>query len=257
MKQILIIPDINHPKEEIALANKYSLGFEYNDFFYPKVLDDESMLSEIIEKYKRYDLPKYTTVHGAFFDVIPFSSDSKIKEVSQLRIAQSIKAAYRIGAKAVVFHTNYNPFLNIPAYIEEWIKENVKFWSEILENNPDICIYIENMFDTSPDILVKMSEKLSRYSNYGVCLDYAHASLSNVEPHIWAKELGKYVKHIHLNDNDLVCDLHLAWGDGKINRELFYESYDKYMSGATILIETSFMENKLKSIEILEKEGFM
>ena len=257
MKQILIIPDKDNIEGSLSIAKKYSLGFEYNDFFYPDVLDDEKRLNEIIKEYKKYDLPHYSTVHGAFFDVIPFSLDSKIKEVSELRIEQSIAAAYRIGAKAVVFHTNYNPFLNVSAYIEGWIKVNVKFWSEMLEKYPDIYIYLENMFDTTPDIMEKMSEELCKYSNFGICLDYAHASLSKVEPHIWAKRLGKYVRHIHINDNDLVSDLHLAWGNGKINRDLFYESYVKYMSGATVLIETSLMENKLQSIEVLEREGFI
>ena len=145
MKQILIIPDKDNIEGSLSIAKKYSLGFEYNDFFYPDVLDDEKRLNEIIKEYKKYDLPHYSTVHGAFFDVIPFSLDSKIKEVSELRIEQSIATAYRIGAKAVVFHTNYNPFLNVSAYIEGWIKVNVKFWSEMLEKYPDIYIYLENI----------------------------------------------------------------------------------------------------------------
>ncbi|MBE5926411.1 MAG: sugar phosphate isomerase/epimerase [Lachnospiraceae bacterium] len=257
MKQILIIPDINNLDEDIKLADKYSLGFEYNDFFYPDVLDNKDKLNEIVAKYKNNKIPGYSTVHGAFFDVIPFSIDSKIRQVSMLRIEQSIDVAKQLGAKAVVFHTNYNPFLNSVAYVESWIKENIKIWYDIIKNNPDINIYIENMFDVTPDIMLKLGEGLSVHNNFGICLDYAHASLGKVAPYIWAEKLGKFVKHIHINDNDLVSDLHLAWGKGKINRELFYESYEKYMSDATVLIETSLMENKLYSIEVLKNEGFI
>lgn len=257
MKQILIVPDINNLDADIELADKYSFGFEYNDFFYPDVLDDENKLNEIIEKYKRYKLPEYSTVHGAFFDVIPFSIDSKIREISKLRIEQSIDVALRLGAKAVVFHTNYNPFLNSSAYVEGWIKENIRIWSEVIEKHPNINIYLENMFDMTPDIMLRLGEELSRYDNFGICLDYAHASLGKVEPHIWAEKLGKYVKHTHINDNDLISDLHLAWGNGQIKRELFYESYEKFMSGATVLIETSLIENKLDSIKVLKEEGFI
>lgn len=257
MKQILIIPDKDNMEESISIANKYSLGFEYNDFFYPDVLDDEKRLNEIVEKYKSFELPKYSTVHGAFFDVIPFSIDSKIREISMLRVEQSIDIALRIGAKAVVFHTNYNPFLNSQAYVESWVNENVRIWSEVIKKHSDINIYLENMFDMTPDIMLRLGEELSRYDNFGICLDYAHAALGKVEPHIWAEKLGKYIKHIHINDNDLVSDLHLAWGSGQINRELFYESYEKFMSGASVLIETSLMENKLHSIEVLIKEGFI
>ncbi|MBQ4068181.1 MAG: sugar phosphate isomerase/epimerase [Lachnospiraceae bacterium] len=257
MKQILIVPDINNLDADMELVDRYSFGFEYNDFFYPDVLDDEKRLNEIIEKYKSYKLPEYSTVHGAFFDVIPFSIDSKIREISMLRIEQSIDVALRLGAKAVIFHTNYNPFLNSAIYVEGWIKENVKIWTEVVEKYTDINIYLENMFDMTPDIMLKLGESLCKYENFGICLDYAHASLGKVQPHIWVEKLGKYIKHIHINDNDLVSDLHLAWGDGKIKRELFYESYEKFMSSATVLIETSLMENKLQSINVLKKEGFI
>lgn len=257
MKDFLIIPDRNRIEECVDLSKKYNLGFEYNDFFMPDILDDESRLNDVISQYKKHDLPQYTTTHGDFFDVIPFSMDSKIREISDMRVKQSIDVARRLGAKAVILHTNYNPFLNTKQYVDSWIKQNTEYWGRVLEENKDMCIYLENMFDSSPDIMEELSENLQHYSNYGLCLDYAHAAISNVEPQIWAKNLGRFVKHVHINDNDRVSDLHLAWGDGLIDREVFYQSYDEYMKGATILIETNSMENKIKTIDMMKKEGFM
>ncbi len=257
MKQILIIPDINNIEETLKLAMEYNLGFEYNDFFKPDVLDDSSRLVALCKNYKQHSLPEYTTLHGAFFDVIPFSLDKRIKEISLQRIHQSIDVARMIGAKAVVFHTNYNPFLNSHAYVKSFIKENICIWDELLKANPDINIYLENMFDTTPDMMVKMAEGLKDNSNFGICLDYGHAALSKVAPEEWAKALGKYIKHVHLNDNDLASDLHLAWGDGSIDRASFYEAYNTYMSEATVLVETSSYENILKSLQLLREEGFI
>lgn len=257
MKQLLIIPDIKKIEESLALAEEYSLGFEYNNFFNPSVLDSEEALNELIKSYKKYRLPSYATSHGAFFDVIPFSPDSRIREISALRIEQSISAAERIGARAVVFHTNYNPFLNSEAYIGGWIEQNTRFWSEVLAKHGNMAIYLENMFDTSPDIMRELSERLCAYDNYGVCLDYAHAALSAVPPQTWAEHLGKYVKHVHLNDNDLKSDLHLSWGGGLIDKKAFYESYEGYLSGATVLIETTGADSQRRSIEQLKKDGFM
>ncbi len=256
-KKILIIPDIKKIAECVALAEEYNLGFEYNDFFLPDVLDSQEELNSIISDYKQYSLPEFTTVHGDFFDVIPFSMDAKIRHISHMRIRQSIDVARRVGAGAVVFHTNYNPFLNTEPYVKEWIQQNAEYWGHVLEQNPDMNIYLENMFDATPDVMERLSEELQQYSNYGVCLDYAHAAISRVEPELWAKRLGKYVKHIHINDNDRISDLHLAWGDGQIVRDKFYECYAKYMEGASVLIETSAMENKLRSLELLKKEGFL
>lgn len=257
MKQILIIPDKNHIDECLELAAKNQLGFEYNDFSVPEVLDDETSFSEIINSYIGRELPGYNTVHGAFFDVIPFSVDYRVREIADLRIAQSIAAAKRIGARAVVFHTNYNPFLNDEKYVCSWLKKNTDYWSSILEAHPDINIYLENMFDTTPDMLEALSESLSKYPNYGVCLDYAHATLSGMSPGDWSQRLGRFVKHIHINDNDGISDLHLAWGDGRVDRMAFYECYERYMQGATVLIETTSMENIYKSLELLKREGFI
>lgn len=257
MKKVLIIPDINNIEDSLELSKKYGLGFEYNDFFDPDVLDDEKRVEELIATYKSYELPSYSTLHGAFFDVIPFSKDKKIKEISEMRINQSIDVARRLGTSAVVFHTNYNPFLNTIGYMKHWIEENVKFWSGVLEANKDINIYLENMFDTTPEMLKDLSEELCRYDNYGVCLDYGHASISNVKPEEWARTLSGFIKHIHINDNDLKSDLHLSWGDGEIDRKIFYEAYKAHMSAASVLIETSAMENQKKSIEKLIEEGFV
>ena len=257
MKQVMIIPERAHMTECLKLACEYRLGFEYNDFFLPSVLDDEEKLEGIVAEYKQHKLPLYTTVHGDFFDVIPFSVDARVREIADLRIRQSLDVARRMNASAVVFHTNYNPFLNTKEYVDGWIRQNVTYWSSVLEANKDVHIYLENMFDTSPDILKELAEGLYPYSNFGLCLDYAHAALSKVAPQEWARQLGKYVKHIHINDNDGISDLHLAWGDGVLSRMNFYTSYEKYMEGATILIETSSMENKIRSLEVLGKEGFL
>lgn len=257
MKKLLIIPERYRLAESLRLADEYDLGFEYNDFFSPSVLDDESALKEIEERYKSNTLPSYCTMHGAFFDVIPFSPDEKIRQISQMRIQQSIAAAERMGCRAVIFHTNYNPFLNSDAYIRDWIEKNTAYWSAILKENSDIFIYLENMFDTSPDIMQELAEALSIYDNFGICLDYAHASISSTDQRIWAQQLGKYVKHIHLNDNDLKADLHLPWGSGKIERSRFYECYDAYMSEATVLLETASVESQRISIQTLLSDGFI
>ena len=255
MRKLLIIPDVTDIDEYEKLVSEYDLGYEYNDFYSPSILDDESKLQAIVDTYKGSKLPSYCTLHGAFFDVIPFSMDEKIREVSMLRIRQSIDSARRIGAKAVVFHTNYNPFLNGQDYIDTWIEENIRIWSKVLEDNSDINIYLENMFDRTSDILEALAARLCVYDNFGICLDYAHSALSGEDPAQWARKLGKYVKHIHINDNDLISDLHLPWGAGKIDRQTFYECYEKYMSNATVLVETSSLQNIKKSLQVLEADG--
>ena len=87
---------------------------------------------------------------------------------------------------------------------------------------------LENMFEKDPCILKRVALYLKKYSNFGICLDWAHASLSNAYPEDWAEALGEYVKHIHINDNNLI-----------------------------VLIETKSIENQKKSIECLKADGVL
>ena len=259
MKQLLIIPDRGNIKQSLAIAEEYGTGFEYNDFFDPNVLDDRELCQKITEEYKGLSLPPHQlcTLHGAFYDVIIFSVDKRIREVSDLRVRQSIEAAENIGAKAVVFHTNYDPFFSWRSYIDGWLDTNEKYWSGILGEYPDMNIYFENMFDRSPDVMAELAERLYGYGNFGICLDYAHAALTPVPHEEWVKKLGKYVRHMHINDNDLIGDLHRAVGKGKIDWDKFYRLYEEYLEGASMLIETSSSENQRLSLEKFAADGFI
>ena len=93
MRQVLIIPDRKCLKDSLELAVKYGVGFEYNDFYAPDILDDGDKIAEVIANYRQQKLPGYTTLHGAFYDVIPFSPDAKIREIADFRIRRSIEDA--------------------------------------------------------------------------------------------------------------------------------------------------------------------
>ena len=257
MNKFLIIPILKEIEKSIALAEKYNLGFEFNDFFHPAVLCDEKRCNELIARYKKLKLPDFLTSHGDFFDVTVFSEDPEIRRISDIRIRQSVNVARELGAKAVVFHGNHNPFLKGREYLNHWLSLNEEYWSGIISENPDINFYIENMFDESPDLLAELSERLCRFENYGVCYDYAHASISKTPVGIWTEKLAPYVKHIHINDNDLTEDSHFAVGDGKIDWEVFKNVLKEKFPDASVLIETSTIERQEKSIEFLLNSGII
>lgn len=258
MSKFLIIPQLEHIESSLALAEEYGFGFEFNDFFHPSVLDDKKRIAEITAKYQACGLPDYCTSHGDFFDVLVFSEDKLIRDISEQRIRQSIDAAMEIGAKAVVFHTNHNPFFTSSSYVDNWHEKNAEFWSKILAEYSAINIYMENMCDSSPDMLAKLAESLKCFPNFGVCFDYAHASVFGEEDiDSWVAALAPYVKHMHINDNDLKSDLHMAVGDGKINWDRFKKHYFEFFADKTILIETSSIENQRRSAEHLAKLGIL
>lgn len=259
MSNFLIIPQLENIGESLSLAEEYGFGFEYNDFFSPDVLDDTERLEKIIGRYGSCELPKRCTVHGAFLDVLVFSEDREIRECSEMRVIQSIEAAKTVGAEAVIFHTNHNPLLTAESYRKNWLERNELFWRRILEKCSDISVYMENMFDDSPHMLAGLAERVSGCGNFGVCLDYAHAASfgRNTPIDVWVKSLAPYVRHLHINDNDLKDDLHLAVGSGNIDWRQFAGYYSEYFTDCTVLIETASIEAQKKSAEFLKDIGIL
>ena len=135
IKHLIMIPNQEQMEKSIELASKYECDFEYNDFYLPAVLDDVEKKEKLISDYLALEeLPKNCTMHGAFLDVTPFSDDPKIVEVSDLRIEQSLQIAREIGAKAVVFHTNFVPNFCVDYYCDSWVDRNQNYWKEKLNN---------------------------------------------------------------------------------------------------------------------------
>lgn len=221
MGRFLVVSKLEQLEEYGSISREYGVGFEVNDFFAPDVLDSPRQIEQIVNAYAKMGLPKGSTMHGAFLDIVVFSQDRFIREIAMKRMRQSMEVARKIGAEAVVFHTNSNPMLSCKEYDDRVVDMTADFLEQLLREQPDIYIYLENMFDHTPDILKRISERLSGYSNYGVCFDYAHASIYGVAMEQWVETLAKYVRHIHINDNDLQSDLHLAVGDGKLDWAAF------------------------------------
>lgn len=254
-KKRLVIPNRSELSAYTELAKQYDLGFEYNDFFAPKLLDDANQLDEVTRMYlQAQEMPQYCTLHGAFLDVTVFSDDSLIAKASDYRVEQSLKLAELLGAKGVVFHTNYIANFRLESYRKSFVEKNAVYWKEKLSRHKDLQIYIENMFDDTPELLAQLAEALKDEDNFGICFDYAHAHVfgNPEEIETWVQALAPYVKHLHINDNDWKQDLHLAVGDGKIDWKKFKSYYESYFPEATVLIEVSGMEKIQKSLEYLD-----
>lgn len=256
MGRFMVVSKVDRLPEYKAIAKQYHVGFEMNDFYDPKVLDDEEEQNRMIRQYQEAGIPEGSTMHGAFFDIVVFSSDEKIVEISKLRLRQSMEIAKKLGVRGVVFHTNDNPMLSGEVYDNNVIVKTADYLAELLQAYPNIYIYLENMFDASPKILVGISERLSKYPNYGVCLDYAHASISNLPMSDWVEALAPYLKHIHINDNDLKRDLHMPLGSGSIDWNQFAKYYRTHFDQCSVLVETTRPEDQIQSLAYL-KENFV
>ncbi len=137
-----VIPDLDNIEKYLELSKKYNLGFEYNDFFMPKLLDDKKRLDEVISKYQKLNRIG-DTLHGVFFDISLDSNDDKIKNISYERVKSSLEIASKLKCKGVVFHTNYITWMKDEAYRNKWVDDNKEAYLKLIEEYKDLEIYIE------------------------------------------------------------------------------------------------------------------
>ena len=255
---IEIIPDIQELGEYLELAHRYSLGFEYNDFFDPQLLDNQSALRERIDVYRRLGRPTgFDTMHGAFYDLVPFSLDAGIRKHSLNRMQQSVEIAGMLGCRAVVFHAGLNPrFMNGGPYYQNWLESMENTMRKLLAQDGSVAIYCENMLEDSPDGLAELAERLQDEKRFGICLDVAHMLLAGGEPEKWIERLSPYIRHFHFNDTGKKTDDHLAIGRGSIDWENIFALIKQSGSAdASRLLEMRGLENIRESLAFLEKMG--
>lgn len=256
MKRILIVARADRLDDYLEIAREYQVAFELNDFYEAELLDDEERCRAVQEKYRKAGIPAGSTMHGAFFDVTIFSNDEQIRRVSNRRMRQSMEIARNLGLRGVVFHTNWNPLVYGDVYVEQIMDRTAVYLEGLLKEYPEIDIYMENMFDASPKVLAGISQRLEAYPNYGVCLDYAHAIIygdGGTEVSQWIRQLKPYIRHIHINDNNLKQDQHLALGDGQIDWGRFLQYYQEQFADISVLIETTPPELQRRSLEFFRK----
>ena len=67
--------------------------------------------------------------------------------------------------------------------------------------------------------------------------------------------LAPYIRHMHINDNDLFDDLHLPVGTGKINWEQFTREVTGHGVDASVLVEVSGVEKQRRSLNYMKDKG--
>ena len=255
-----VIPDSANISRSLKLAEQYGTAFEYNDFMLPNCLDDKDECRRKLIFYKSLgrDCSK-DTVHGAFIDISVHSEDSLIRKASRKRIHQSMEIARELGVRGVIFHTGLLASFDDQKYRDHWLESNIEFWTDIMEEYKDQSVYMENMFDWNSTELVRLAKAMQMSGRFGICLDYAHAAVFGQEdsPEIWFQETAPYIRHMHINDNDLMKDMHLPLGDGKINWNRFFGLMEKYQVEASVLLEMTGWEKQQRSLEYLEANGFL
>lgn len=254
MSRLYIIPEESNIEASLCLREAYNCSFEYNDFFAPDVLDSPQKQTEIIGRYRQtiHDFSN-DILHGAFLDVTIHSSDKKIREVSELRIRQSMEIAEELGVRAVIVHSGRLYGFREENYIRQWLDTNECFFKKLLKEYPNRMIFMENMFDEAPDILAAFARRFQEEPRFGICLDYAHACVFGENADEWLEVLAPDIRHIHMNDNNLKEDQHLSIGSGSISWEKFTQKIRQQKIDAAVLVEVNGRNAQEESLEFMKR----
>ncbi len=220
-------------------------GYGPEIYFNSKTIYSEDKEIEWISDFlKENSIP--CTMHAPYLDLSPGAIEESVRNITLQRFKRSVRVANILRATTIVFHPNWDHW----RYEDDanlWL-ENAKetFTETIDELHPDIFLLFENVYDQSPEMLLKLRNKINS-RRVGFCFDTGHfLNFSKISLKEWLDIIKHDLIEIHLHDNMGDRDEHLAIGDGRFPFfELF--SYLKENNLSPILtIEAHSLENLIK-----------
>ncbi len=218
MERILLATYQRDIARHYELAQMHGVGLELQVYGYDTNLLDSGW-RELLDQHKALlrDFEGELAIHGAFLDMSPASPDQRIVAVTRERFLLNLDIAAELGARHVVFHTQflphaYRPVVGGPDYRFSWTERQVVFWEAMIEEAAQrgLTIALENMWEPAPDIIGDVLDQVD--SPYlCACLDVGHVYLfSDYLPlETWVERLGHRLVHCHLNNHRGSFDEHL------------------------------------------------
>ncbi|UTF49935.1 sugar phosphate isomerase/epimerase [Desulfomicrobium sp. ZS1] len=158
------------------------------------------------------------SVHLPFFDLRPGSLDPMILKASRERLLHAVDTAQVYAPAHFIAHLDYNSVI-YSHFKDAWLENSLRTWELVLDQTGNAPLYLENVFESSPDHHVRVLQGLG--GKAGACLDVGHwhcfaAGRKRGNLTQWLAALSPFPLHLHLHDNDGESDAHLGLGQGTI-----------------------------------------
>ncbi|NDJ59941.1 MAG: sugar phosphate isomerase/epimerase [Chloroflexi bacterium] len=252
--RVLLSAGLNNIEACIDLACQHDLGIEVMGFAYPHVLDGDWQAT--LSTYKRVlaSVRGPLAMHGPFMDMAPGSPDRRINQVCVERYQHALQIAHDLGAEVIVFHANFIASIQNEAYRRSWHRTNVTFWSRMADyaERLGVTLAVENMWEFDPhiigDVLAEVDHPYLR-----ACVDVGHAHLFSKFPfEQWLDVMGRWLVHVHVNNNAGKLDVHGGLPYGVID---YYEVLDRIRAltcDPTFTLEMDKVEDMADSLPYFE-----
>lgn len=187
-------------------------------------------------------------------------TNSRIRQESLSQIKEAIEFTYDVGAELLTIHPGWKDLFGY-RYPDEAYTLAIEGHRELAEAASDygIRIGIENMppfwlsFGVDPEEIKAMIQAVNR-DNLGLTLDVGHANILGVNAiDEFITTLNEKILLIHIHDNDGKRDQHKVIGEGTIDFHKVISSLIQGGINAPLCIESSNLDDLVKSKENLEQ----
>lgn len=243
----------------VALASEYQTGIEIQIYGYnPDLLDGD--WPSLVAQHRRalHGFTGEIALHGAFYDMNSASADSHITRLTEERYRASLRVAAELGACHTVFHVNYLPLIQHPAYLPDWTRKQVAFWGTLVEEarRLGLIIALENMWEPEPGIIAAILEEVNSPC-LRACLDVGHVYLySDSLPFPeWLKRLRNWIVHCHANNHRGQYDEHLPLDieGGAVDYSAVLPLLSELPSSPLVSLEMEHIEDLERSLRYLQR----
>lgn len=213
MERVLLATYQRDITRHYELAQAHGAGLELQVYGYDTDLLDSGW-RELFDQHRALlkDFEGELAIHGAFLNLSPASLDRRVRALTRERYMLNLDIAAGLGARTVVFHTDFLPIVRNPAYRPDWTERQVEFWGPMAAEaaGRGLRIALENMWEPEPDVIGDVLDRVDS-PHLCACLDVGHFYLfSDYLPlERWIKQISHRLVHCHLNNHRGFFDEHL------------------------------------------------
>ena len=234
--------------DAVQTAREFGLGVELAQFCLAENMDKtppdvQASLDAALQVPRR-------VLHAPFAELCPAAIDPLARAVTRRRFLQAAALAKRYGAEKMVVHSGFIPLV----YYPEWFApQSAAFWREFLNDVDGLTLCVENVMETSPDVLRQIAEQVND-PRLRICFDVGHAFCQSGDLAPWLDALAPYISHVHLHNNHGSFDEHLGLPDGTLDMAAVIRQLEALAPQATYTLE---VRPARASVEWLLEEGLL
>ena len=118
-----------------TVAKAYGLGLEIAEYCTAWNMDDEfDTVHPLV--IKKLGPAGECLLHGPYNELVPCAIDRQARALAAKRYRQAAQLAKRYGAKKVIIHGGYNPWIYYPVW---YVEQSIAFWKDTSSSR--ICAY--------------------------------------------------------------------------------------------------------------------